>query len=873
MPWEQEKPAYIEKLRKITDGIDKILALKGNRIVPPDSDMADQLRRLRDNAARMLPKLENDEFEIAVVGQESSGKSTFTNALIGCIAVPSDQERCTYTSTCIRSSDTDRAEVTFFTSVEFEDAFRNQLKLLNEKAGAEIFDTRLLTPGNLSADKFKAMLEGREEAVRMSNDEQFSKCADEITDILSNWDSLRMYLHPAAKTMSFTGDDLKGDGFRNFIRSPAHAIAVKQIVIYSTGLSGMRNAIMYDVPGFNSPNRMHAEQTLERMKSADAIIMVAKGDEPSITGDVLGIFHSSDMDGECLGDKLFVFANKADRSPNVEKSRSLLLKDWVGRGIMNQADAQERIILGSAGAHIYQSKELFNDLSADEQRASKNAYDGLQKQQGMTSGIDELRGKLIRYYVETRSAVLKRRVDRIPSAVREIFRDADARFARPVTSRAESNALALSTYRRMQDHLCVKLEDLKDEMNRQIHNTKPLSASLRAYIEEHVEQASGDCVIGDDMIERVHRQVVGIGQAPQPQKVDDSIREEKFRLLYSQFSGSVLSSASSQRDRVRRGIMDIFMSEVDETLDQASREHLQNEFAALCGMGGGQDDEYYQSLVERFSRDVFEVLVKFNRIDRLNKFKEDASNFFSLGVFYSASMAEDHSDGLGYMSVAPEESPLWKLLLYPASAVAPETDAVMKRIRDLTGLAAKGESLLPLIQALIFAHGPSVLTVVDAVFKEFQRSDSDSAVLSSVRELLSDSASQAGDPSSLLREIMAPGGSRYQEDVAKLHANYDYGKVQSEFAEDVEALRKILLYAFIPAVDLDKAFSARETKLIEDIIDLVRHDRDSKFLRFVSENLHLIAHSKDAALARAEDQARLDIAVMNEIRDVLAGIG
>lgn len=89
----------------------------------------------------------------------------------------------------------------------------------------------------------------------------------------------------------------------------------------------------------------------------------------------------------------------------------------------------------------------------------------------------------------------------------------------------------------------------------------------------------------------------------------------------------------------------------------------------------------------------------------------------------------------------------------------------------------------------------------------------------------------------------------------------------------MEALQKILLNAFIPAVDLDKAFSARETKLIEDIIDLVRNDRESRFERFVSENLHLIARSRDAALAQAEDQTRLDIAVMNEIRDVLASIG
>lgn len=870
MAWEQEKLVYIEKLRKITDGVDKILKLKGNRIVTPD--MATQLRKLRDDAARMLPKLEKDEFEIAVVGQESSGKSTFTNALIGCIAVPSDQERCTYTSTCIRSSDTDKADVTFFTAGEFEEAFRSQLKVLNKKAGTEIFDTQLLTPGNLTAEQFKAMLENHEETNSLSGDEQFSKCVDEVADILKNWNNLRQYLHATTETRSFTGEELKGDGFRKFIRSPGHAIAVKQIVIYSTGLGDMKNAIMYDVPGFNSPNKMHAEQTLERMKSADAIIMVAKGDEPSITGDVLNIFRNSDMDGECLGDKLFVFANKADRSPNVEKSRRLLFNDWVDRGIMSRTDAQERIVLGSASAHLFQSKDLFNDLSGDERRVAEDSYKGLQARPELTSGIDELRDKLSRYYNETRSIVLKRRIDRIPSAVQEIFRDVNDRFARPVSSRAENNELALETYCTLTEHLPQKLAALKDEMNTRIHKEKPLSGSLKDYIEEHINQNSEDCVIADDMIERFHREVAGIGQAIQPQKVDGRIREDKFRLLYNQFSESVLASADAQRSKVRGEIMDIFMSEVDATLDQASREHLRSEFATLCGLDDGQEDEYYQSLVERFSRDVFEALIKFTRDARLNKFKEDASNFLSLGVFYSASMSEEEGDGLGYLSVAPEASPLWKLLLYPVSAEAPKTDDVMKRIRDLTGLAAKAESLLPLVQKLISSRGSAALMAVDVIFKSYRRPSSDIAILSDVKELLLDSLDQAEDSSSLLREIMAPDSSRYQEDIAKIHASYDYDKVRSEFAEDVEALQKILLKAFVPAVDLEKAFRARETKLIEDIIDLVQHDKN-KFNRFVSDNLHLIAYSKDAVLAQAEEHARLDIAVMNEIRDVLASIG
>lgn len=45
----------------------------------------------------------------------------------------------------------------------------------------------------------------------------------------------------------------------------------------------MKNAVIFDVPGFNSPTALHKQQTLSRMKSADVIIITAKGDEPSIT--------------------------------------------------------------------------------------------------------------------------------------------------------------------------------------------------------------------------------------------------------------------------------------------------------------------------------------------------------------------------------------------------------------------------------------------------------------------------------------------------------------------------------------------------------------------------------------------------------------
>ena len=88
--------------------------------------------------------------------------------------------------------------------------------------------------------------------------------------------------------------------------------AIKEIVIETTKFGSMKNAIMYDVPGFDSPTAMHRQQTLAKMRDVDAIIMVANAKAPSLRGPELDILKEKDMDGAPLYDKLFVFSNKAD---------------------------------------------------------------------------------------------------------------------------------------------------------------------------------------------------------------------------------------------------------------------------------------------------------------------------------------------------------------------------------------------------------------------------------------------------------------------------------------------------------------------------------------------------------------------------------
>lgn len=96
-------------------------------------ELRKQLKNLKTEAETVLRKLKNNEFEIAIVGEESSGKSTFANALMENNILPRADKRCTYTSTRISYSgdnNDDSAIVSFYSVYEFNSDFKDKLKQL-----------------------------------------------------------------------------------------------------------------------------------------------------------------------------------------------------------------------------------------------------------------------------------------------------------------------------------------------------------------------------------------------------------------------------------------------------------------------------------------------------------------------------------------------------------------------------------------------------------------------------------------------------------------------------------------------------------------------------------------------------------------------
>jgi ribosome biogenesis GTPase A len=119
-----EREEYIAKLEGQIQAIDSILKMDLGTVV--STELRKQLRTLKTEADTVLRKLKNNEFEIAIVGMEKAGKSTFANALMKNKLLPSKDARCTFTSTKIEYSgddNDDSATVSFYTADEFDKDF------------------------------------------------------------------------------------------------------------------------------------------------------------------------------------------------------------------------------------------------------------------------------------------------------------------------------------------------------------------------------------------------------------------------------------------------------------------------------------------------------------------------------------------------------------------------------------------------------------------------------------------------------------------------------------------------------------------------------------------------------------------------------
>lgn len=859
MGWEEDRKLFADKLESLIKGIDEIKAIQGNRLITPE--MSVQMDRTRKEAKRLLPKLKDGIFEIAVIGLEKAGKSSFVNAYLDRVILPTKGPRCTYTSTSIRhSTDRDRAKVEFYSTQEFDRLFSQKL------ASLQIPDSEKYNMRTMSLAQYQQLYEkfASPEIKKIYG----NSLNTEIEDTIANKAELSHYL--GHEDLDFEGDELENENFQSFITSPGKAMAVKDVTIFSTKMGDMKDAILYDVPGFNSPTIMHREQTKTKMAEADVVVIISKGNEPSITAEGLDFYSAaSDEYGCTVKDKIFLFANKMDFVASLaeyEEAQAEIYSGWIQKFKIIPAENRGRIIFGSANAKLGDKV-----IGGEESRRKLASW-------GQDDGMAKIKAGLTHYYKKERLPALLSKVNQLRHEVEVIFAGLEKLNLDEDQSGNMDRDLAMRVLAKQRKNLKAILEDLRKELTNSSKLEKPLKQDISSKIHECVsEERYG---VNKDELDKIDKSFATISTSEQPSKIDAHLRDVRFEKMHKEFIDAILGSVVERHNMIREEILKRFLQSLDVDPSNPGLTKLRENTEDFCNLNKYEDEAYYHSLIERFARDLFEVQIQMRHgKDRLNKFKEEASNFFSLGVFYDQEDAA-HEDQTAIRFTNPADSRLWRIILYPESLGEAQTDtnttssssALAKEVLEKVKQKLKLENLGPMLEELIFAivasRGRMAWGAIELALQNMQKGNTPSNRLREARDLLEPLLARAPESSNA-----APAESNvfderaYLDNVSKKHINYNYDFVAKEFSDDVRALRESLLKAFVPAINLDKAFLAKEVKAIEDIIEKIGSDDD--FIPYINTNLETIERAKMAELKQANELRMQDMAVLAHIKKIL----
>lgn len=858
MSWKDDRKKYAQKLRGVINGIDSINAIKGNHLI--SQEMSGQLSRVLSKARNLLPKLEDGIFEIAVIGMEKAGKSSFVNAYLDRAILPTANKRCTFTSTCVcHSPDNDRGIVEFYSKQEFDKLFTQKLAELG------IPEPNKFNMSTLGIEHYRQLYDKHASADKKKLYE--NSLNKEVEETILNNADLARYLDQPART--FWGNELEGDEFKSFITVPGKAMAVRNVTIYSTKLGKMKDAKLYDVPGFDSPTAMHKEQTKAKMADADVVIMIANGELPSLTSPALDMYtNSPDEYGCTVRDKIFVFANKVDKvatRQDLEDNKSETYYEWIDKHRIVPPANKHRFVFGSTNAAL--GDKVAGGM---ESRGKMDMF-------GEEYGLEELKGKLGSYYEKERLPALISQVNQLRHEVQNIFSVLKEQDLEKDTSELLARKVAMDVLDEQKKALTTILENLRNELNERTIKEKPLKKDIADKIGNIITEEKYRITKKDE--EEIHKTFPSIGLGEQPEKMDAKLRERRFKIMHGDFTDAILGTVVVQHDGVRDEIIKRFLASFGVEASNPGVEELIRNTAMFCNLDKSEDAAYYNSLIERFARDLFEVQIQFRHgQDRLNKFREEISNFFSLGVFYDLhENGEDEERVLSFGN--PADSRFWRLLLYPETLSSEQegekTDKsgglsandILEKLKERINLDTLGPVIESLVLQIVKIRGPLAWIAIETALKGLQKGLSPNGKINAVRVLLEPLAATTAN-TGLPGEQESDGfdGAEYINNIHAKHANYDYAQVRKEFSDDLRALRETLLKAFIPAINLDKAFLAKEVKHIEDIIKKIE---TSDFREYINNNLETIECAKMAEIKQLQHQRLQDSAILSHIRTIL----
>lgn len=674
---DSDKLVITEDLRMVeTDSGEFVLlcdALENGR--KKSFKVREKLKALQEASKKIRDKLDKREFTVAIVGLENSGKSSLGNALIDLMALPEYRERCTYTTTEIRASKTNvsSAEVYFYTYEEFNAIFRQMLGVVGYPTAA---NADFMTMGVQAFN-------GHWQNVKINNptlyDAHDKNVAEDIRMILQKKNTIQPLLVQDKQTFDehFLIDSNIVNDFKKFITGitkvektvndveaitrDAHPYAVKKVIIRSAQLGNMKDIILYDVPGFNSPTEMHQAQTKKMLLEADAILFVTNVIEnPNLSQMQLGILRSDqnkDTYGIALKEKSFVFGNKIDCANDkgvADSNLETLQREAVEKGITRPGC----IVGGSARAYLEDIGLIkipppnpnAPNKNAQTTKSSKEVLDNWR----LTYGVKELRDKIQEYYDRNRFKVLKASAEKILNDTRLILQALLKEYDRSDTKLDETTKLAVEIVMEKQGCLPKFIKaahSLTMEHTAKIFSERPFTNALRDEL-NNIYPLSETEDIKRIITEVEHKPNMNLGGIYQTIRIDERVRE-KIGVL---FLRNIVTSAAKftdekqqeLRDKLTDKFLEIMGSEKNTAYETALKKSVNELFDHMLIKGCAECN--FHSLVERFVMTLIDVLITqpFASAERFRYVKGALRELVSLSVYYNMPSDEANQNTLQF---------------------------------------------------------------------------------------------------------------------------------------------------------------------------------------------------------------------------------
>lgn len=589
-----------------------------------NTDEKQNLSTIYNKSVDWNDRLSDNRYRVAIIGTEKAGKSTFANALLRRDFLPEDEGRCTFTTTTIESSKTeDNAEIEFFTKKEFIDKF-------NELCAEIEFNCNYNAVTISELDDF---CDNTSSAIATSN------AVDDIRDIIQKKEQIEQYLSGNIK--NFIGQDI--DNIKSYITNEVKARAVKNITIKSTQFKEQENLIIYDVPGFDSPTKLHLEQAKWYMRNADIVIMlVSIADRISFVKAQADFLNDTkDRYGQKLSNKLIVVASKFDlhivddknsSDTKIEKSYTILSDELNKYGLF-----KENNIFKASSLGFLEKENIVN---------TKYAYPNLIKH-NYSDGIENIETRLEEFLNGEALEILNENfnIDQLEAQafILNFKREHDPKRDEK-KKRGEEISLIDSKWDFIKKNIKLSLTTYQEEIKAtQFAFNETISSKVT---NDWIEDLKSELI--NDLEEAKSELVGGRASVEQATVVNDKIRAKLWKKSLDKIVNISTNTITIENSNKENEIIDIVSKIIFETKTITSEEknELENRLN-LITKNFKYEAKSYRPLILRFLNNVFEILIlnritnneNDSRVDRFKKLRTDIEALLN----YS-----DYDDTLGF---------------------------------------------------------------------------------------------------------------------------------------------------------------------------------------------------------------------------------